>query len=264
MKYPLSYAQRGALCKNATASKLFRLMDEKKTNLSFSADVSTQAELLAIVDLVGPFICLLKTHIDILRDFDKELPSKLSVLAQKHNFLIFEDRKFADIGNTVQQQYGSGIYEIASWADIVNCHLVPGPGIVAGLADVGLPLGRGLLLLAEMSSEGNLATGKYSEQAIEWALKDDSNFVIGFISSGQLIAHDPRFLYMTPGVHIHQSGDKFGQVYKSPEFVICEKKSDIIIVGRGIYSDSNPAQAASEYRNAGWKAYKKRLETPML
>ena len=42
-------------------------------------------------------------------------------------FLI-ATRKFADIGHTVIEQYGGGMYKIASWAHLINAHALPGPG----------------------------------------------------------------------------------------------------------------------------------------
>ncbi|MFC1597990.1 orotidine-5'-phosphate decarboxylase [Patescibacteria group bacterium] len=249
----MTYEQKLEQASNPTAKKLLELMNSKQTNLCASLDVTSAAEFLAIADAVGPEICLLKTHIDIIEDFSDDLIADLLKLAKEHEFLIFEDRKFADIGNTVKLQYEKGIYHIADWADIINAHVVPGPGIIEGLAEVGLPKGRGLVLLAEMSSEDTLATGEYTKTAIKWAQEHD-DFVIGFISRS---IDDPKFITMTPGVKFEEGGDKLGQQYLTPDKVISEG-SDIIIVGRGIYKADDPKTVAATYRKAGWDAYSKR------
>jgi uridine monophosphate synthetase len=257
MQNNLSYSQRALHCTNLTAQKLFLLMAEKETNLSVSLDVTHKEQFLHLADLLGPEICVLKTHIDILEDFDPTLIQELTRLANKHQFLIFEDRKFADIGNTVQSQYGGGIYRMADWADIVNAHTLPGPGIIEGLKSVGLNKGRGLLLLAQMSAKPNLFDDKYTQASVAMA-EQHPDFVIGFISMGKL-SDNPAWIYLTPGVHMTSGGDKLGQQYATPEQAILERGTDIIIVGRGIYEAENPLASAQAYRKAGWEAYEQRV-----
>ncbi|EHN02823.1 Ura3p [Saccharomyces cerevisiae x Saccharomyces kudriavzevii VIN7] len=242
-------------------------MHEKQTNLCASLDVRTTKELLELVEALGPKICLLKTHVDILTDFSMEGTVKpLKELSAKHNFLLFEDRKFADIGNTVKLQYSAGVYRIAEWADITNAHGVVGPGIVSGLKQAAEEVTkepRGLLMLAELSCKGSLATGEYTKGTVDIA-KGDKDFVIGFIAQRDMGGRDEGYdwLIMTPGVGLDDKGDALGQQYRTVDDVI-SAGSDIIIVGRGLFAKGRDANVEGErYRKAGWEAYLRRCCQP--
>lgn len=263
-RFQLSYEERISLAKNPVAKNLLRLMQEKETNLALAID-EPQAELvLELADKIGPELCVLKTHIDIIEGFTSDLAKELKNLAEKHHFLIFEDRKFADIGNTVKLQYQKGVYKIVEWADLVNCHIVPGPGIIEGLAEVAQESGqeRGLILLAQMSSEGNLATDEYTKKAVAMA-NQYRDFVVGFIGNGGDVRElsklakmtGPEFIIFTPGVKLGGGNDSLKQQYTTPEDVI-KAGSDVIIVGRGIYGEKDPKEAAKQYQKAGWEAHK--------
>lgn len=134
-----TYAQRSQTATHPLTTYLFKLMDLKASNLCLSADVATARELLTIADRVGPSIVVLKTHYDMVAgwDFnpDTGTGARLASIARKHGFLIFEDRKFGDIGNTVELQYTSGSARIIDWAHIVNVNMVPGKASVASLAN---------------------------------------------------------------------------------------------------------------------------------
>src|SRR3990167_1169035 len=249
----LSYQQRAANTLNAAGKKLLKLMDSKKSNLALSADVTSAAELLQLADQLGPEICLLKTHIDIIRDFTPALTQQLTQLAISHQFMIFEDRKFADIGNTVKHQYEGGIYKIVEWADFTNAHTLPGPGIIEGLAAAAHKQQRGLILLAEMSSAGHLMDHDYMQATLNMA-KKYPDFVAGFITQHAL-NDAPNWINMTPGIKAEAGSDTLGQQYNTPETAILENGTDVIIVGRGIITAPDPLAAAKLYRTRGWDAY---------
>uniref|UniRef100_A0A8C5QWW3 Uridine 5'-monophosphate synthase n=1 Tax=Leptobrachium leishanense TaxID=445787 RepID=A0A8C5QWW3_9ANUR len=254
-----SYSSRALLPGiHPLASRLLNLMEKKTTNLCLSADVTNSEEILQLAEELGPSICMLKTHVDILSDFTPEVSSRLRAIADKHQFLLFEDRKFADIGHTVKQQYEGGIYRISSWSDVVNVHAVPGPGVVQGLREASLALGRGCLVIAEMSSQGTLASGGYTKAAVSLA-EQFPDVVFGFIS-GSRVSERPELLHVSPGVQLQAGGDDLGQQYQSPHDIITKKGSDIIIVGRGILSAGNRLEVAELYRAAGWEAYLARLK----
>ncbi|GFS32904.1 uridine 5'-monophosphate synthase [Nephila pilipes] len=250
----LSFKERAEISKQPVAKKLFNIIAEKKSNLCVAVDVIDSEKLLELASKLGPYICMLKTHIDILSDFSDNVLTVLRDLAKAHNFLIFEDRKFADIGHTVVNQYTSGIFKIHDWADIVTVHGIPGDGIIEALKKASSDKERSCVLIAEMSSKGALTDDNYRNSILKMA-GNHNDFVIGFVSQHK-VAKNPEYIHMFPGVHIAKSSDSLGQQYNSPEYAI-SNGADIVIVGRGICNSSDVVEAAEEYRHRSYEEYMK-------
>jgi|TARA_B100000131_G_scaffold322932_2_gene378809 orotidine 5'-phosphate decarboxylase subfamily 1 len=242
------------------AHEFMRIACKKESLVVLAADLPTMDRIKQMVELVGSRICALKTHVDMIEDFSIGGWADVVDAARKHGLLLFEDRKFADIGRVVKTQMG-GIYDIQSWADVVTSHSLSGPDVVDGIAEAWDEEERvgGVLLLAQMSSSGNLLDEGYSSRTVQ--IGTASPHVIGYIGNGS----SPRSLeglremvgegkmIWTPGVNIEAEEGVLGQRYGNPSDAV-RSGSDGIIVGSGIHGSLDPLAAAEQYSSASWRA----------
>ena len=154
------------------------------------------------------------------------------------------------------------VYDIRSWADVVTSHLISGPDIVDGLQDGWRSVNRSgsVLLLAQMSSRGNLLLPDYCKKVVELGRVNAG--VLGFIGNGsdaegikslRNLVGENKMIW-TPGVNIAVGDGDLGQRYGDPRQAILAG-SDCIIVGSGIHQSPDPAAAAMQYSKVSWSAF---------
>ena len=260
-----TFEERAANCmKNGAAKHLFELIERKQSNLCVAADASSAHEVLAFADAVGPHVCCLKTHADAIRDFGREAGEKLLELSRKHDFIIFEDRKLADIGALSRDQFANGPTFASDWASMVSVHAIPGPGIIDGVAEASDTSKQGCVLLAQMSSDGSLADSHYAQQTLDMA-RSRKSAVAGIVcqSAYELSesSSDSGMVFFTPGVRFQKGAGELGQTYNTPFDAVHNRLADVVIVGGGITKTEDVGAAAAEYRKAAWEAYKQSLKS---
>ena len=265
MQPEIVWGERWNSCSNILSKEYMKLAIEKKSLLILAADKRTIGDMLTLIEEVGDYVTVIKTHVDLIEDWTYNKWMEVVDLSKNKNVLLFEDRKFADIGKISREQMG-GIYSINKWADIVTSHLISGPDIVDGLDSAWKDVERkgGVFLLAQMSSRGNLLSPEYSDHVINLGI-GKKDVVMGYIGNGSSPNEvrdlrgkvgDSQMIW-TPGVNLNAGEGELGQRYGDPYEVIIAG-SDGIIVGSGIHKSESPASSAKMYAEISWKALTER------
>ena len=217
-----------------TKEKVKEVIEAKKSNICLAADVENVTELFRVIEELGEYICILKIHYDIITDFHynlEETIDKLNRYKVKYNFLIWEDRKFADIGMVMVRQVKN---HISRWADIISVHSISGLDSVKTLDFISI------FLIGELSSTGNLTDSNYIIRSS--IIAEELDNVIGIVCQHKIKCDK---LMVVPGISLKQSEDGMGQQHNcidSPS----KKFADIFVIGRGILKSDNPKKTIQD------------------
>ena len=228
---------------NLYSYALLDIMKQKKSNIILSIDMPSTYKILHLAEIAGPHVCGIKVHLDIIPDISQQFLKQLKELSIKYHFLIIEDRKFADIGNTVELQLCNPQFNMREYINAVTVHTLPGSDMLNVFRKYSIPV----ILIQEMSTKNNLFNNEYIRQTIEIA-NSNADIVLGVV--GQRKRLNSTLLF-TPGIHLDEKGDSLGQNYNTPEKAK-SRGTDIFIIGRGIYKASNPLKELLKYKELCW------------
>ena len=244
--------------------ELNSIIKNKQTNICLSLDETNWDNFFSILEKVKDKICLLKIHLDLMDDFDQNIINKLVIMSTVSNFMIWEDRKLCDIGNTnklivdkllsykyhyLKDDKSLDIFKIIQnikFNDLIYLNkksLVDFISInpTGGMESLKPLFGKiGIFVLAEMSCFGNIINTQNCMEILNIS-NNNNKYISGVINQtiDKEVIH-PNLLSLTPGVNLTQNKDGSGQKYRGLDKL--KHKPDILVVGRYIYQAENPRE----------------------
>ena len=195
-----------------------------KKNIIWAADVPSMKILFEQLDIYGPKISVLKLHIDTFNDFTQENLLKLVDYKKKYDLILWEDRKFADIGNIMIKQIKNSIYYYLDWVDIFSIHCITGYDSLNATMNEFPKLKW--IIIGQLSSSENLIDKEYTNSCKE--IYDNIPNIVGIVCQEYL---GPEYVHIVPGISKHIESDNQGQQYSSTEQ---KSFADFFVVGRSI------------------------------
>ena len=259
---------------NPLSLLLIGLVIRKKTALCLSLDVSSWKVGKQILELCGPYICMVKLHTDLFTDigniniFIKELKN----LARKYKFLIMEDMKMGDVDKITYNKIKNSFFKYGEWANLITIHGITANSVYKymydenklneetfnnkkeekiieeideaiqeadinneELNDINKELYfSNLCLVSDMNQKNSMCDENYNNKCFK-LLNENEDFSPVIISQNGNKVEDR--IKLTPGVSINTSDiSNVNRNYRSVEEAIKNQKNHIIIVGNDIVS----------------------------
>jgi uridine monophosphate synthetase len=237
-------------------AELLRLVYDKKTALCLSLDVPTWKEGREILDKCGPYIAMVKTHVELFEDYTSDYCDEIKELAKKHKFLVMEDRKLADVSTISWKQTMGGLFNINKWANFVTCH-----GLTASSCldyyqqrlNGGFPVNVAPCLVTEMNADNNMLSKNYTKECLQLIQKHSK---VSPVIICQCLPNITNKIKATPGVSLNETENVIdGKNYRTVENAIVYQNNHIVIVGSSIVSSEEPDEEAKLFAETSWKYF---------
>lgn len=239
-------AQRMDCATNAATKKVWETIIAKQSNLCVAADLDNGPDVIRLLDMIGPYICIIKVHFDTIAELDC---AELQRVAEKHNVMIMADPKYADTESTVLKKLNQQRFA-EKGVSLCTVHGVAGAGPIRALHEHGV----GSVVVAQMSNDNLFINDRVIGQWYAAKSANLANICAIVCQTRNDCEAGDGIVYMTPGVHESVRSDGLDQHYRSCHEAIATQRNDIVIVGRGIYESEDPVAAAIMYRDAAYAA----------
>lgn len=245
--------------------KITRLRDiitQKQTCVCLSLDVASFEYGKYVLDICGPYICMVKLHPDLLYDWvanPLRHANTLKDLAERYNFMIMADLKLIDVPAISYKQLVNPNYLIHTWADFVTVMTVNYTSIVTYLSSKDITRNIIPVPVTEMNVNGSVIFQEADYQNFVAGLLDANVQIVVSQRSYAGLLKEKNIMAMTPGVIINPetNGTNPLQKYRTIREAICRDGNQIVIIGGSILNveymrdiQTNIQQAAKQ----SWEA----------
>lgn len=216
--------------------------------VAVALDVASGEEAVRLAKAVKPHVGAFKVGLELLSGPGPGLVSAVAEIGLP----VFCDAKLHDIPNTVERAAANLARAGARW---ITAHAAGGPAMieaaVRGAASAGT--GTGILCITVLTSlsASDLATVGHGEsigrQVARTARLASDGGAEGVVSAvrelGDIAQVAPDLFKVTPGIRPHGTESHDQERVASPEEALA-RGADLLVIGRPITAESDPAQAA--------------------